>query len=66
LDKTQPSPFAPESDEENVADDKKPTDEGRDLQLEKAVEVIMEELKKNPPPKLRRPAFPNYHPTTAQ
>jgi len=23
----------------------------------------MEELKKNPPPKLRRPAFPNYHKT---
>jgi len=34
---------------------------GRDPQLEKAVEVVMEELKKNPPPKLRRPAFPNYH-----
>jgi tricorn protease len=33
---------------------------GRDPQLEKAVEVIMEELKKNPAPKLRRPAFPNY------
>src|ERR1700686_4169427 len=26
LDKTQPSPFAPESDEEKAADDKKPTD----------------------------------------
>src|SRR5258708_28431514 len=25
LDKTQPSPFAPESDEEKAADDKKPT-----------------------------------------
>ena len=34
---------------------------GRDPQLEKAVEVVLEELKKNPPPKLRRPAFPNYH-----
>ncbi len=34
---------------------------GRDPQLEKAVEIVMEELKKNPPPKLRRPAFPNYH-----
>jgi len=39
---------------------------GRDPQLEKAVEVAMEELKKNPPAKLRRPAFPNYNrPTTA-
>src|SRR5438270_9631050 len=26
LDKTQPSPFAPESDEEKAADDKKPSD----------------------------------------
>jgi tricorn protease len=34
---------------------------GRDPQLERAVEVVMEELKKNPPPKLRRPGFPNYH-----
>jgi tricorn protease len=34
---------------------------GHDPQLEKAAEVILEELKKNPPPKLRRPAFPNYH-----
>jgi hypothetical protein len=32
---------------------------GRDPQLEKAVEVVLEELKKNPPPKLRSPAFPN-------
>ena len=39
---------------------------GRDPQLEKAVAVILEELKKNPPPKLRRPAFPNYHPSGAQ
>lgn len=34
---------------------------GRDPQLEKAVEVILEELKKNPPPVLRRPAFPTYN-----
>lgn len=31
---------------------------GRDPQLEKAIEVIMEELKKNPPKKLKRPPFP--------
>lgn len=36
---------------------------GRDPQLEKAVEVALEELKKNPPPKMRRPAFPNYYKT---
>jgi tricorn protease len=34
---------------------------GQDPQLEKAVEVILKELRKNPPPKLRRPDFPNYH-----
>jgi tricorn protease len=37
--------------------------QGHDPQLEKAVEVILEELKTNPPPKLRHPAFPNYHPS---
>lgn len=35
--------------------------EGRDPQLEKAVEVIMEMLKKNPQPISQRPAYPNYH-----
>jgi tricorn protease len=34
---------------------------GHDPQLEKAVQTVMDELKKNPPPTLRRPAFPNYH-----
>jgi len=31
---------------------------GRDPQLEKAIQVIMEELKKSPPKKLKRPAYP--------
>ena len=31
---------------------------GHDPQLEKAIEVVMEELKKNPPIKLRRPPYP--------
>lgn len=35
--------------------------EGRDLQLEKAVEVVLDELNKSPPQKLKRPAYPNYH-----
>ena len=35
--------------------------EGHDPQLEKAVEVIMELLKKNPVPVHERPAYPNYH-----
>jgi tricorn protease len=35
--------------------------EGHDPQLEKAVEVVMELLKKNPLPTPHRPAYPNYH-----
>jgi hypothetical protein len=34
---------------------------GRDPQLEKAVAVVLEALKKDPPPHPRKPAFPNYH-----
>ena len=34
---------------------------GRDPQLEKAVEVVMEALKKNPLPSSKMPAYPNYH-----
>jgi tricorn protease len=34
---------------------------GRDPQLEKAVEVAMEALKKNPLPAHKKPPFPNYH-----
>ncbi|HKY05418.1 MAG TPA: PDZ domain-containing protein, partial [Blastocatellia bacterium] len=35
--------------------------QGRDPQLEKAVEWLMEEMKKNPPQQHKRPAYPNYH-----
>jgi tricorn protease len=35
--------------------------EGHDPQLDKAVEVVMELLKKNPLPASHRPAYPNYH-----
>ncbi len=35
--------------------------EGHDPQLEKAVEVVMEMLKKNPPPTYARPPYTNYH-----
>jgi tricorn protease len=35
--------------------------QGRDPQLEKAVEVLMESLKKNPLPKYEKPEYPNYH-----
>ncbi|HKA18140.1 MAG TPA: PDZ domain-containing protein, partial [Blastocatellia bacterium] len=34
---------------------------GRDPQLEKAVAVLLEELKKNPPPVHKKPPFPVYH-----
>jgi tricorn protease len=35
--------------------------EGRDIQLEKAVSWLMEEMKKNPPKPVQRPPYPNYH-----
>jgi len=35
--------------------------QGRDPQLEKAVEVVMKELEKSPVPRPKRPAYPNYH-----
>ena len=38
--------------------------QGRDAQLEKAVEYLLEELKKNPPKDYKRPAYPNYHKDT--
>jgi tricorn protease len=31
---------------------------GRDPQLEKAIEIILEELKKNPPARPQRPPYP--------
>jgi tricorn protease len=34
---------------------------GRDPQLEKAVEVVIEALRKNPLPAADKPAYPNYH-----
>jgi len=34
--------------------------EGRDPQLEKAVEVVLGDLEKHPLPVAKRPAFPNY------
>jgi tricorn protease len=35
--------------------------QGRDPQLERTVEYLLEELKKNPRPQYKRPPFPNYH-----
>jgi tricorn protease len=38
-----------------------PDVEGRDPQLEKAIEIVLEELKKNPVKHPKRPPYPNYH-----
>ena len=38
---------------------------GHDPQLEKAVAVVMEKLKAQPLPAAKRPAFPNYHKSSA-
>lgn len=38
--------------------------QGRDPQLERAVEYLMEDLKKNPPKQYKLPAFPNYFKNT--
>lgn len=35
--------------------------QGRDPQLERAVEYLLDELKKNPPKQYKLPAYPNYH-----
>jgi len=47
-----------------VDNDPKLIREGKDPQLEKAVEVLLAELRKNPPPKHARPPFPKYAPGT--
>ncbi len=35
--------------------------QGRDPQLETAVEIVMKELRANPLPRPKRPSYPNYH-----
>jgi tricorn protease len=40
--------------------------EGRDTQLEKAVELLMESLRKSPPPVLKKPPYPNYQTPATQ
>ena len=34
--------------------------QGQDPQLDRAIAVVMEELRNAPPPQLKRPAFPDY------
>jgi tricorn protease len=35
--------------------------QGHDAQLEKAIEVVMQQLKDHPLPQYKRPTYPNYH-----
>jgi tricorn protease len=35
--------------------------QGRDPQLEAAVELALRELRENPPQEIKRPPYPNYH-----
>jgi tricorn protease len=35
--------------------------QGKDPQLDRAIEIILDELAKNPLPKPKRPAYPDYH-----
>jgi tricorn protease len=35
--------------------------QGHDAQLEKAIEVVMQQLKDHPLPQIKRPPYPNYH-----
>lgn len=39
---------------------------GHDPQLEKAVQVVMDDLAKHPAPQYRQPPFPNYHTESAR
>lgn len=42
-----------------VVDDPGLMAQGGDPQLEKAMQAVLEELKRNPPPEVRKPAYPN-------
>ncbi|HYL63014.1 MAG TPA: PDZ domain-containing protein [Candidatus Methylomirabilis sp.] len=42
--------------------DPKAVREGHDSQLEKTVQILVEELEKNPIPTHKKPPYPNYHP----
>jgi tricorn protease len=44
-----------------VEQDPKAVREGRDPQLEKSVQLLLADLEKNPPPKHKKPPYPNYH-----
>ena len=35
--------------------------QGHDAQIDKAIEVVMQQLKEHPLPQFQQPAYPNYH-----
>jgi len=39
---------------------------GHDPQLERAVEIVLQQIEQTPPPKVNHPPFPNYHLKTTQ
>jgi tricorn protease len=45
----------------DVEDDPELVRQGRDPQLEKAVELVLAELPKSSPNQPKKPAYPNYH-----
>jgi tricorn protease len=44
-----------------VEEDPRSVADGHDSQLERAVQIVLDELKKNPPQQFARPPYPNYH-----
>jgi tricorn protease len=44
-----------------IDDDPKSVAEGHDLQLERAVTLLLNQLKRNPPQPLKAPTYPDYH-----
>ncbi len=44
-----------------VEEDPRSTADGHDPQLERAVQIVLDELKKNPSPQFAKPPYPNYH-----
>ena len=44
-----------------VEQDPKAVSQGHDPQLEKAVQLALDQLAKHPPVKIEKPAYPNYH-----
>jgi tricorn protease len=44
-----------------VEQDPQAVREGRDPQLERAVQLLLADLAKNPAPKHKKPPYPNYH-----